>query len=285
MRIAIDARMHLKRPTGIGKYTFNLIKHLSVIDRTNDYLVLTNDRKIIEMPEMGVNIRIREIKPRPMSLSEQFALPWILKKDNIELFHALSFVVPGISATKTIITLHDLTHVFYKKEFSPVVQIYYKFVLKPVVKKAKIIITDSESSKRDIMNWADIDETRIRVTSLAAEGDYKPIKDKNALEQIKLKYKIGNKYILYNGNKKPHKNVESLIESFYLLRNNNKINCALVIVGKRDDKVSETNYSKLDSKISSLNMRNDIIYTGYVNDSDLALLYNAARSVYFSFSI
>jgi len=276
MRIAIDARMLLTRPTGIGRYIFNLVKYLGVIDRVNEYIVLTNDRKLINIPGMHSNIHIEQVNSRPMTIAEQFALPLVLNRLKCDVFHAPSFVIPRMLPSKSVITLHDLTHIKFNGEFNKLVQLYYKCIVRPSTKKARLIIADSESSKKDIINWANIDASRVRVTSLAVENNYRLVNDKNVLKNVKIKYKIGKEYILYNGNKKPHKNVESLVKAFCRLRTEKKIDYSLVIVGERNDNEAETNYLGLEKIVNDYKLLNEVIYTGHVADDDLVLLYNAA---------
>jgi glycosyltransferase involved in cell wall biosynthesis len=216
-------------------------------------------------------------KARPLTLTEHLVLPAIIKREKVDVFHAPSFVVPLYLPCKTVITLHDLTHIIYPGEFNRFVQIYYRIFVKHAVSEAKMIIADSRNTKKDIVKWTGKPESRVRVIPLAVEDDYRVINDENALKQCKLKYKLNKPYILYNGSKKPHKNLKGLIEAFSLLKMDKKIDCCLVIVGKRDNTNQETDYSAIDAMISKLDLQDSIVFTGGVHNEDLALLYNSAE--------
>jgi hypothetical protein len=50
MRIAIDARMVLPAPTGIGRVTYNLIQALQAVDDVNSYLLLCRSETFAPIP-------------------------------------------------------------------------------------------------------------------------------------------------------------------------------------------------------------------------------------------
>ena len=277
MKIAIDARMVLDRPTGIGRYITNLIAHLTRIDTENRYVVLVNDRSIIAAVVADKkNVVIREMDAAAMSVKEQIILPWILYREQVDLFHAPSFIIPKYPVCKSVLTLHDLTHLLFPGEFSRLAQIYYRLIVKPAAKRAKRIITDSVSSKNDIDEWLHTSTEKVRVIQLAVESNYKYYNDADACVRIMEKYGIRKKFIMYNGNKKKHKNVEALFKAYFMMRQKMKMDYSLVIVGKRDDGHKETDCSGLEGLANEYEAKDDIIYSGYVNDIDLALLYNAA---------
>jgi hypothetical protein len=196
MRIAIDARMILDRPTGLGKYIANLINNILLQDTQNEYVVLANNISIEKELEKRNNMRVVYTKARPLTLTEHFVLPVIIRREKVDVFHAPSFVVPLCMPCKTLITLHDLTHIIYPTEFNKYVQFYYRIIVKHAVSVAKMIIADSQNTKKDIVRWARKPESSVRVIPLAAEDDYRVINDENALKQCRSKFKVCKPYIL-----------------------------------------------------------------------------------------
>jgi glycosyltransferase involved in cell wall biosynthesis len=247
------------------------------MDANNSYVVITNDENNIPLAvKKQQNVKIVSTKALPLSLYEQIAIPQIIKNEKIELFHAPSFVVPLYFPCTTVITLHDLIHVKYAREYSSFVKGYYALVVRHALRRAAKIVTDSESSSLDIQEWAKVDKNRIAVIPLAAEASYKMKCEHEEMRQAKCKFGVNEKYILYNGSRKSNKNVPSLIKAFIKLRNEKRMNHRLVISGERNDAVLKADLRLIREIRNGETLKGEIIYTGYVSDEELALLYSGA---------
>ena len=276
MKVVIDGRMILDRPTGIGRYTYNLIRYLGNIDSHNEYVIFTNDESILKNLK-NERIHIKEIRQRPFSLTEHIGLAGIIRKEKADIFHAPSFNVPLRIPCPYIITLHDLTHIRFAKDFGAKVNLFYSFVVKPSAKSAARIITDSVKSKEDSIVWLRECEEKLRVIMLAPETAYRVLNDCDAISKIRKRFNVRGRLIVYNGSKKPHKNVLSLIKAFQHLVISNGIEATLAIVGKNDPAVPETDHIILEKAAQEKQMKNGrIVFTGYLSDDDLCILYNAA---------
>ena len=74
---------------------------------------------------------------------------------------------------------------------------------------------------------------------------------------------------MYVGNLKPHKNLERLLEAFSKIES--KRGLKLILVGKEFQ-----SYSELREKIKKLNIEENVILTGKVEQDELVHLYNFA---------
>ena len=90
------------------------------------------------------------------------------------------------------------------------------------------------------------------------------------------KYSNGNKFILAVGNVQPRKNLVRLVQAYILLRERQAINAKLIIVGR-----SQWHGSEIQRIATNNAYSNDIIFTGYLEDSSVAaLLMNCSVFVY-----
>ncbi|MGB9857045.1 MAG: glycosyltransferase family 4 protein, partial [Dictyoglomaceae bacterium] len=99
--------------------------------------------------------------------------------------------------------------------------------------------------------------------------------EKKELERIKSKYKLPERFILFVGNVKPHKNLKGLLKAFRIVAEEFK-DLFLVITGKKEG------FLKGDKEIFELISKNfplkeRVIFTGYVDEKDLPILYNLAK--------
>ncbi|GAB6137374.1 glycosyltransferase family 4 protein [Halanaerobaculum tunisiense] len=258
MNVFFDYRM--KDWSGIGRYCRNLIIEFGELDLHNNIFLLSNKATDSNFKNITCNSNVFSIK-------EQFELPFMSLNKNINVFHSPHFVYPIFSFDKLILTIHDLTPLLFPQYFSASERTYIKSMIWLAKFRADKIITVSQNTKQDLINEFNFNSDKIKVIYNGIDDSYKPIR--NGLDTIKEKYKTGDKYILYVGNIKPHKNIPRLLKALSKVKNDN--NMKLVIVGKRDKA-----YDQVFKVIDRYELEDNVIFTGFVPDNDLLLLYNAA---------
>lgn len=262
----------LNRPlTGVGTYTQHLIRELSMICPQDEiYLIDYRDYEMFK--DLNKIIIAPSVKYLPKkSYFWHFYSQFRLRRNNFDLDiihspeNATLFV--KLKNQKKIITVHDIiAHLFPELGITGV---RYKFLLSRTLKTADKIIAVSNSTKKDLINYFNIPEEKIRVISEAADEKFKPL-NQEEVNEIKRKYDLQFPFILYVGNLAKHKNIPALIEAFYKVKKKG-IQHKLVITGMKRWK-----YKEIFETIDKLNLQNDVVFTGYVSDEDLPALYNAA---------
>ena len=231
MRIAIDVRMITPFMHGISRYAYNLLEGLSSIDKKNDYILVSNNTFLQDFVSSHENFCLKKIRSKLYGVCEQITIPRLLRKNKIDIFHSPSFSGPVLAGCKVIMTIHDMNHVLFPFKLSVLHKAYYSIIVRRAAKNASRILTVSESSKRDISSYLNIPSEKIIVTYNAVDRNFRR-SNENEINGIKDRFSINDKYILYVGSQKPHKNVGLLIEAYHQLRE--KISYQLVIVGKKD---------------------------------------------------
>ena len=216
MHILIDARIVTSHNFGLGRYGYNLLKALIAIDKNNRFTLLVNDNYLADLVEGTANFRLLKVKSKWLSIREQFELPRIIRKVRPDLFHTISISIPVSQPCPTVATVSDLIHVLFSEHYSLIHKLYYRLVLKRALRKVTKVITMSESTRRDIMKQYDEPPDKIVVVYLAAEKIFQPIDDKDKIAGFKKKFGLPDRFVLYVGNRKKHKNVAGLIEAFAL---------------------------------------------------------------------
>jgi glycosyltransferase involved in cell wall biosynthesis len=271
MKIGIDARMLLDRATGIGRYTEKLIENLAEMDKENEYLILAS-KPLNGLAGNNPNFHLKVVEQKVFSISEQFALSKIIKSEKLDLFHAPSFVAPLSQSCPSVMTIHDLIHLRFSNLFSRKVRLYYQLVVKPAARKMKRIITDSESSKRDVVSLLGILPQQITVIPLGVEQSCRAASGRNDIDSLLKKFEIQGDFILSVGNRKPHKNFVRLIRSFNLLEKRYNIGHMLVIIVDDDPRFTE-----IENEIAALHLEQKVkIINDFISREDLFLLYSAA---------
>ena len=133
--------------------------------------------------------------------------------------------LPIIKKHPTVITIHDVIPLLYPKEYEPGVKGKAKFFKqKSALKNVKVIITDSESSKKDIHKYLGIAPERIQVVYLAANAKLQKNNEKE-IRRVARVYKLPKNCILYVGDINYNKNIPQLIKAVRYLPTNVKLVC------------------------------------------------------------
>jgi glycosyltransferase involved in cell wall biosynthesis len=266
LNVIIDTRMVDEYIHGIARYTYEIIKGMSLSNKIHMILLVNNLELSKEIFGQFNNIEFIKMKSKFLALSEQFELPYIINEYKEKaIFHSPSFVSSPFIKTKMIMTIHDLNHLRFPQYYSPFHKYYYKYIVKPSALKCEKILTVSEFSKNEIVDWLKCDKDKVVVTYNGVDNKFKVVEDKNVLLRVKEKYKLPDKFVLYIGNLKSHKNVKTLIKTMSLVNGDIK----LVINGKVNESLNEI--------INLYNLQDKINFIGYVDDEDLPALYNLAK--------
>jgi glycosyltransferase involved in cell wall biosynthesis len=303
MTIGIDIRVLTRGArTGVEEYTINLLNFLLPLDKKIKYKLFYNAYRKAELNYSWAKLGNVEIKKFGFPnralffanrLTNQPKIDRLLKGVDV-FFNPHFFVAPVSNNCKKAVTFHDLSFKLYPEFFSRSKRIWQKILMnaKKEAQKAGKIIAVSNSTKQDLIDFYKIPEEKIKVIYSGIEQDFKKgISDEKILK-VKKKYRLPDKFILYFGTIEPRKNLIGLIKAFEIFKKNFILkqtqsnikkkqfsNIQLVIAGEKGWLYKNVFKMARQSSFSS-----EIIFTGFVNNSDKPYLYKlASLFVYPSF--
>ena len=256
LKIGFDAKRAFYNRRGLGNYSRNVIRILSEQVYGNDYLLFTPRMKNAINLQLSSNCLI--IKPSG-SFWTGFSSAWRtfgqckeIKEEKLNVYHGLSHELPyGIEKcnVRTVVTMHDV--IFLKQpELYPLFDRYvYRKKYKRACKIADKIITISQQTKRDLIEYLNIDERRIEVVYQGCHPVFKHRLDEETKRLVRLKYELPDNYMLIVCAIERRKNHELILKAM----NANKTNLPLVIIGQptayKNELVSLINQYKLEKKV------------------------------------
>ena len=141
------------------------------------------------------------------------------------------------------------------------------------LRQATRIITVSEHARGEIVELLGVSEEKVTVTYEGAGSQYKPLSiswEKQV--EFQAKYNLPERFLLYVGTIEPRKNLERLIEAYYVYkREEPNSELKLVLAGGKG-----WLYEGICTRVQELHLEQDIVFTGYVDGEDLPFLYNMA---------
>jgi len=272
MKIGIDIRV-LDEPDlrGMGKYLFFLLRYLTQIDQKNNYFLFSDKRstyvRALDLPKNFRRVSIG-IQGEKFHLWEQVALPLSARKLSVDILHYPANLASLFKGIPSIVTLHDVMMFEYKSK-QRFENFYTNFIFRKAIKKAEIVITVSEYSKKKIIEYLDIPPEKIQVIYHGIDPVFRKILDRDVIDESLKKYNIKEGYIFCVGGNTTRKNVSRLISAYLELRKNNFITYKLLITGALKSR------EELFKGIPSAYL-NDIIFLPYITNEELASFYNAA---------
>lgn len=260
--LCIDTRMI--RNSGIGRYIQDLIPLLLKDGGFN--ITCLGDFEALSKYNWFSEINLVEMHSGIFTISEQFELS--KKIPNCDVFWSPQYNIPifPIKAKKRVVTIHDVYQMAHFHELTLVKKVFVKMLTYFAVKFSDSIVTVSNFSKNEILRLTSANISKINViynglnVSFSEESEFKSTNEK---------------YILFVGNVKPHKNLINALQAFRIFKNKND-DYKFYIVGKKEGFIS--GIDDLNNLVKGIEKK--VIFTGYVNDLELKKYY-ANASIFF----
>ena len=273
MNIGFDAKRALFNRSGLGNYSRSTIGLLSRFYPDNKYY-LFSARNSPELLQPSYNQFI--IEPTP-GLSASFPSLWRswgihhqIKNRKLDIFHGLSNELPWSikrCGVKSVVTIHDLIFLRYPEYYPFIDRQIYTIKFRHACQVADKIIATSESTKQDIISFFGTDPKKIQVVYQTCDPVFSIPVSLEKKDEIKNKYNLPDRYILYVGTIEKRKNALTLVKAYL----KEDIVIPLLIAGKPTDYLVEINeYLKQNPS------GDRIIFRHEIESVDLPALYQSA---------
>lgn len=270
MKIAFDLR-RISNP-GIGRYMKCLVEAILASTTPHQYLLIMPPACESSIDATSDNIEVVTSAAKYYSLREQVELPRILHRYSADLFHSPHFLLPLLSPCPAVVTIHDVIYLACRGDLpTRLGRLYYRGMMSAAVRRAKQVITVSEFSKQDIIQYLGADPAKIAVIYSGLDGSFMGPHNNSRLPALRLKHDIRNEYILYSGIYKPRKNHAGLLRAFQEFVTLGG-DADLVIAGPLKE-----GQLALRRLAEELGISHRLKLTGFVNDEELRTLYSGAR--------
>ncbi len=278
MNIWIDGfEANVPQRLGSGQVAFELLRNLEKIDKKNSYTILLASDPLFDLPaeREGWEYKILKIK----KFKTYIGIPWELysSKQKPDVIFSPTHYGPIFSPVKRVIMIFDLAFLKFKNMFKP--RDLYQLTLwtKISIKKAAKIITISNYTKKDIQSIYGINKEKIVLAYPGYDSEiFKPINNRQKIEEVKQKYKISKNYIIYIGTIQPRKNLPRLIEAFSRVVKSIP-DLQLVIVGKTTGLGRQGwMFEETLQAPKRFDIEDKVIFTGFASSEDLPYLINGA---------
>ncbi|HHT62372.1 MAG: glycosyltransferase family 4 protein [Bacillota bacterium] len=272
MKVGIDSRAAIwYRGTGMGTYTYQLIRNIYLIDKKNEYHFFLPNERFQGTDPLTSGI-FQSIAQNTDTFWETVIAEETITPHDIDIYHVPQngIGLPPKKDFPTVVTVHDLIPYILPETVGPGYLKIFQKEMPRILEEADHVITVSEHSKNDLKKIMGVSDEMITVIHEAPESTYKPIKREVAKARIQNKYGISGRFILYIGGFSPRKNLRGLINAYNKIYKEMKTPCKLVILGK-----PSRDYPGLIKLVESLDLQEWVLFPGFIPMQDLPFFYNA----------
>jgi len=201
---------------------------------------------------------------------EQFVQPWALRQTGVDLLHALAFVAPLATTRPFVVTVYDLSFMRYPEAFRPFQRWYLTRFTANSVKRAKAVITISESTRQDVIHFMGVSPERVHTIYCGVDANFRPLPDEEVVA-FKATHQLPDTFVLFLGTLEPRKNIEGLIRAYAHWHKLEPQVPPLIVAGGKG-----WYYDKIFALVETLDLTRHIYFPGYVPQEELPLWFNTA---------
>ncbi len=299
MRIGLNGWFWGAPEVGSGQYVHHLLEALLRVAPKHTYVLYLPGAlpHALHVPvPKGIEVRVvrtpfdRHFENLAKVWFEQIGLPRAAEADHIDVLHVPYWGSALKRRVPTVVTVHDLIPMLLLSyRGGPLVRLYTKLVAMSA-RRADMVLTDSQASRRDIRRYLKVPKERVRAVSLAVDSMYQRVEDPERLEYVREKYRLPDRFLLYLGGFDQRKNLVTLMQAYAALvytAENDESGTAfpikdvpLVIAGRLPAR--DTRFFPNPRRIVRIfRIESYVRFIGWVDEEDKPELYTLAEALVF----
>ena len=269
MKIGLEAtRANRKDKTGTEWYAWHLLEQFKKIDQKNKFIIYYNKPLAKDLEQAPANFILRQLKWPFKKLWTYLRLSFELFIRPVDKFFA-SNALPLFVRGEVTVTIHDLGFFRQPKLYHPLERVYHKISHRLGIARADKIIAVSQATANDIIKYFPKAKNKIKVIYNGwGQEKFKPVSEEIKI-QIKNKYNLPDKFILYIGRIETKKNIQNLVRAFVLLKNKDY---HLVLAGRPGN----FGYEEILALTKQESVKDRLSLLGYIKTGDYQKIIAAA---------
>ncbi len=271
MILGFDATTLVGRLSGVGYYTARLMQGLAgpagegIVSR----LIVLSNREVPLWPHDG-NVEVHTSgRFGVRSVWMQLVLPWILRRLRPDLVHFTNYLAPLACPVPYVVSIHDMTLSLLPDCHTAKKRLLTSTLVPSVARAARLVLTPSHSTRRDVVRLLGLDPARVRVVPYAPGPGFAP--QPRQPERLAEVHGLREPYFLYVGTLEPRKNLARALRAFSAI--------ASALPDHRFVLAGQQGWNCADVLRAAEAAGGRVLLLGYVPEEDLPLLYAHATAL------
>ncbi len=289
MIIGIDGNeANVEKRVGISEYAYQLLREFSELQTSSirqvqdlrdiEFRIYLKDEPLDDLPKVGHGWSYHILKPGKLWTQWRLPLDLYLHKSRPDVFFSPTHYAPRFSPVPTVMSVMDLSYLYFPELFKKADLMQLQSWTAYSVKKAKRVLTISNSSRDDIIKEYEVGSDRVTTIYPGVKDTLSLVPHVYGMNELESKYSISKKFVLFVGTLQPRKNISRLIEAFneVIKSSSHKVkksgeDLELVIVGKKG-----WLYEDILAAPKKLGIEDRVKFLEGVTDGELTLFYKNA---------
>lgn len=259
----LDARTATAHFPGIGRYVAGLAGAMGPLLAPDEGLLILRDPSAASLFPLPLGeapgVEVLDLAVSPFALRQQWQVPRLLRARGVRVYHSPYTLLPYAAGVPTLLTVHDLIPLLFPAQSSRKARLLFGLALRLALGAAQAVITVSDRTRQDLCARYQV-RGRVAVIPEAAGPQFAPAAPE-AVARVRRELGLPERYALYLGSDKPHKNLDLLLRAW-----SEPLPWPLVVAGVRTGHLPSGGQS-----------REQVIYLGQVAEEQLPPLYSGAR--------
>ncbi len=275
----LDARTATPHFPGIGRYVTNLARELIPLLASDERLTILHvPSHPLTLPSSPA-VALLSVAAGPFGLAQQWQIPRLLRRLSADLYHSAYIAMPYAPGMPTVLTVYDLIPLLYPEQSSRRARHLAHLTNSLALRAANVVLAISEATRADYLAHFRVPAERIVTAPLAADPAFRPQSDAT-VAALRARLALPERYVLYLGSNKPHKNLVGLMEAWKIANQQIPDHVSrftfhasrLLIAGAWDER-----YPEAKQRVAALELGDSVTFLGPVAEADLPALYAGAE--------
>lgn len=211
----LDARTAGPHFPGIGRYVRSLAGALALQLEPSERLTLLVDPQLT-LPTGRLPTGMVPTVPlvaSPFSIGQQWRVPQAVRRLAADVYHSPYYLMPYRTAAPTVLTVYDIIPLRYPEYSSTRSRLLFRLATRLALGSAQRVIAITENARQDFIREFGIRPERIATIPLAADAAFQP-QPAPVIEAVRARHQLPERFVLYVGSNKPHKNLTGLVTAW-----------------------------------------------------------------------
>ncbi|MGF1512455.1 MAG: glycosyltransferase family 4 protein [Elainellaceae cyanobacterium] len=260
-QLLVNLSFLMAKPTGLAIYGSNLAPHLTPLDPVLLSPLAHPGHRVHRVPGNMTPQQGSKGHARRLWWTQR-ALPSLSRSYGSRLLFSPIPEAPLGTGDRFVVTVHDFIARRFSKSTSPL-GLYTRYYVPHVLQQAVQVITNSEATARDAVQFCGLDARKITPIPLAYDAEH--------FRELGLPTEP---YFLYLGRHDPHKNLARILAAFAQIAD---LDCELWLAGTPDERFTP----QLKAQAAEYGLTERLRFLDYVPYDQLPVIINQAIALVF----
>lgn len=267
----LDTRVVQDHFPGVGRYSFNLARGLAPLLEECERLILLRDPDASSRHDLrdlvSRRVTVVDVAAPVFSLRQHWQIPSLLRSRGVSVYHSPYLLMPIRPGVPALVTIHDLIPLRPDSSVDPIRRRLFATALRLALRASAVVLTPSQTTAEDLRRYAGRAAGHVVAIPCAVDLGLLP-PPRTSVESTRRKLGLPERYVLYVGSNRPHKNLPRLVEAWSRV---DWRDGPLVIAGSWDPRIPAAR-----ERAKDLRLGERIRFLGPVAEEDLPPLYAGA---------